>query len=96
MKVLILRFSSIGDIVLITPVLSAIHAQRPEIEIHVATKPQFKALLENNPAISQLHFLEASDKELIQELKKEQFDCIVDLHHKCIRNSGIFFSKIEL
>jgi len=38
MKILVLRFSSIGDIVLTTPVLRAMHEQLPGAEVHVATK----------------------------------------------------------
>lgn len=81
MKLLILRFSSIGDIVLTTPVLRCLKTQKPEHEIHFATKKQYKGLLANNPHIDKLHLLEGSMSDLIDDLKKENFDQIIDLHN---------------
>src|SRR5215471_10514792 len=80
MKFLIIRFSSIGDIVLTTPVIRCLKQQLPDAEVHYVTKLQFKSILENNPYIDRLHLL--SDlKTTIRELKAERFDYIVDLHH---------------
>ncbi|HRW63416.1 MAG TPA: hypothetical protein P5132_08005, partial [Bacteroidales bacterium] len=78
-RFLILRFSSIGDIVLTTPVVRCLKQQMPEAEIHYITKPQFKSLLENNPYIDKVHILKESFSETIQELKYEHFDYIIDL-----------------
>lgn len=80
MKILILRFSSIGDIVLTTPVIRCLKQQLPKTEIHFATKASFKSILENNPYIDKLHLLESSTSELIKELQIEKFDAIIDLH----------------
>ncbi len=81
MKVLILRFSSIGDIVLTTPVIRTVKAQLEDVEVHYATKENFRSLLENNPYIDKLHCLKDSISDLISELRNEKFDCILDLHH---------------
>ena len=81
MKVLILRFSSIGDIVLTTPVVRALKTQLDHAQIHYATKIQYLDILAANPYIDKLHLLNESLTELIQELKQEKFDFIVDLHH---------------
>lgn len=81
MKVLIIRFSSIGDIVLTTPVIRTLKTQLEDAEIHFATKVQYKRILEFNPYIDKLFFLERSLGELIGQLKHEQYDCIIDLHH---------------
>ena len=79
-KVLIIRFSSIGDIILTTPVLRCIK-QQLGIEVHYLTKNFFLGLLQYNPYLDALHSI---DKEigvdLIDKLKAEQFDFIVDLH----------------
>ncbi|MGZ4033711.1 MAG: glycosyltransferase family 9 protein, partial [Bacteroidia bacterium] len=80
-KILIIRFSSIGDIVLTTPVIRCIKEQKPEIEIHYVTKKSFKGILENNPYITKIHSIEKDVKEITDELKKEKFDFVVDLHH---------------
>lgn len=81
MKILVLRFSSIGDIVLTTPVVRCLKTQKPEHEIHYATKKQYKGLLSNNPYIDKIHILEGSMSDLISELKQENFDLIIDLHN---------------
>lgn len=81
MKILIIRFSSIGDIVLTTPVIRCIKQQVEGIELHYATKKSFKSILENNPYIDKLHLLEKDIKPLLNDLKKENFDYIIDLHN---------------
>ena len=80
MKILVVRFSSIGDIVLTTPVLRAIKTQRPEVEIHYLTRKTYASLLENNPHIHHLHSFDQSINEILPMLKKERYDLIVDLH----------------
>ncbi len=80
-KILIIRFSSIGDIVLTTPVVRCIKEQKPNIEIHYLTKKAFKGILENNPHITKIHIIEKDVKEIAAELKKENFDFVIDLHN---------------
>lgn len=81
MKVLIIRFSSIGDIVLTTPVVRCLKLQIPTIQIHYATKINFKSILETNPYVDKIHFLNKNISTLISELKAEKFDYIIDLHN---------------
>jgi len=80
-KVLIIRFSSIGDIVLTSPVPRCIKTQKPEIEVHYCTKKQFKSIVDSNPFIDKVHVLEQGLGNLIKQLKVEKFDFIVDLHN---------------
>jgi ADP-heptose:LPS heptosyltransferase len=80
-KILVIRFSSIGDIVLTTPVVRAIKQQVPGAEVHYCTKWGFRALVEPNPYLDKIFFLRDRLSPLIQELKAEQYDFIVDLHH---------------
>ncbi len=80
-KFLILRFSSIGDIVLTTPVVRCLKLQYPHAEIHSLTKPAFKSILENNPYISQVHVLDKPLLKKVMELKQLGFDSIIDLHN---------------
>lgn len=81
MKILIIRFSSIGDIVLTTPVIRAVKQQVAGAVVHFATKPAFRGIVENNPSVSRVHCLTGSLGELVAELRAEQFDFIIDLHH---------------
>ncbi|KAA9333540.1 glycosyltransferase family 9 protein [Adhaeribacter soli] len=80
-KVLVLRFSSIGDIVLTTPVVRALKRQLGNAKVHYCTKQGFRSIVENNPYIDKTHYLGESLNDLIAELKKERFDYVVDLHN---------------
>lgn len=80
-KFLIIRFSSIGDIVLTSPVVRCLKKQLPDAEIHFLTKPAFSDVVAHNPYIDKIHFL---DRPLLHKaivLKEEGFDFIIDLHN---------------
>jgi ADP-heptose:LPS heptosyltransferase len=78
-KFLIIRFSSIGDIVLTTPVIRCLKQQVEGAVVHYLTKPQYASIVEDNPNIDKVHILK-SYEETINELKDEGFDYIIDLH----------------
>ncbi len=80
-KFLILRFSSIGDIVLTTPVIRCLKQQYPDAEVHYATKKSYQSLLENNPYIDKVFTLEKSLNNLVKQLKSERYDYVIDLHN---------------
>ena len=79
-KVLVIRFSSIGDILLTTPILRGL-AQQAAVEVHVLTKASFAQLLNGNPWVSKVHSLEDRWEDLLPQLKAEGFREIIDLHH---------------
>lgn len=93
-KFLIIRFSSIGDIVLTTPVIRCLKNQVEGAQIHFLVKKQFAPVVSQNPYIEKLHILEGDLNATIQELRSEHFDYIIDLH-KNIRSS-IVRSKLRL
>ncbi len=80
MKILVIRFSSIGDIVLTTPVVRCLKQQLEHAEVHYLTKAAFKPILEANPYIDRLHLLHDELNEVLDDLKKEHFDVVIDLH----------------
>jgi ADP-heptose:LPS heptosyltransferase len=80
-KFLIIRFSSIGDIVLTTPVVRCLKTQVEDAEVHFLTKKAFVSILANNPYVDKLHVLDDSLNETIKKLHEEEFDYIIDLHH---------------
>jgi ADP-heptose:LPS heptosyltransferase len=80
-KILVIRFSSIGDIILTTPVIRALKQQRPDDEVHYLTKSSFSSILDNNPHIDKLITFEHSYKEVLPDLKRENYDRVIDLHH---------------
>lgn len=79
-KILVIRFSSIGDIVLTTPVIRCLKEQAPGAEIHYLTRKQYIPILQSNPHISKIHIFKDNFQELIPRLKAERFDRIADLH----------------
>lgn len=80
-KILVIRFSSIGDIVLTTPVLRCLNNQlNGEVELHYLTKKQYKSIVDSNPNVSKVYTIEKSTNEVIVDLKNEGYDYIVDLH----------------
>ena len=81
-RFLIIRFSSIGDIVLTSPVVRMLHNQVEGAEIHYLTKKQFLPVLKGNPYIHKIHLFNGKNMPgLIDELKFLHFDYIIDLHH---------------
>ena len=79
MKILIIRFSSIGDIVLTSPVVRCIK-QQLNAEVHYVTKRQFAPIVESNIYIDKIYTIKKNVSEIKTELKKENYDFPVDLH----------------
>lgn len=77
-----------GDIVLASPVLRAIKTQLQGTEVHFLTHRKYAAVVNHNPYIDQIHFYENNMLGLIQRLRKEEFDCVIDLHHN-LRSLGV-------
>ncbi|HUQ97087.1 MAG TPA: glycosyltransferase family 9 protein, partial [Chitinophagaceae bacterium] len=104
MKFLVIRFSSIGDIVLTSPVVRCLKKQVPGAVIHFLVKPQFKAVVANNPYIDKIHLLQDDWAAMIAELKSEGFDQVIDLHHnlrtlrvkKALKLPAYAFNKLNI
>ena len=104
-KFLIIRFSSIGDIVLTTPVVRCLRKKFPEAEINFLTKQAFRDIVANNPYINKVHTLGDSFELMLHELATEEYDHIIDLHHnlrtlrikKHLKNVKAFsFNKLNI
>lgn len=83
-KILIIRLSSIGDIVLTTPVPRCIKSALPNAQVHFATRKSNAGILIHNPHVDQVHILGDSFSAFMAELKAEDFDYIVDLHNSIL------------
>lgn len=81
MKVLVIRFSSIGDIVLTSPVVRCIKQQLPGAEVHFLTKAHYAPLVAHSPYIHRVHTVTDGLSAVLPQLRKERFDLVVDLHH---------------
>ena len=79
MKILFIRFSSIGDIVLTTPVIRCVKKQLHDVEVHFLLKKSFAPVLENNPYIDKFFYYNDNIHAIVETLKEENYDLIIDL-----------------
>jgi len=91
-KILIIRFSSIGDIVLTTPLIRCLKNQLSDVELHYLTKKAFVPALECNPYLTKIHYINTHLNEVLSDLKQEKFDLVIDLH----KNLRTFLLKTRL
>jgi ADP-heptose:LPS heptosyltransferase len=104
MKFLVIRFSSIGDIVLTTPVLRCLKTQVATAEVHYLTKAGFRPILQANPYVDKIHCLGDDLALLTEALRAEDFDYIIDLHHnlrtwkvkRALRKKAFSFKKLNV
>lgn len=87
MKVLVIRYSSIGDVVLTSPVIRCLHQQR-SAEVHLLTKKSMLQLVSDNPYIAKVYTIALDNTEVLGALMAEDYDAVVDLH-KNIRSRQV-------
>jgi len=80
-KILIIRLSSIGDIVLATPLVRCLRNKFPSAQIDFLVKKKYLEILSANPYISNLIFFENDFFELAKTIRKEKYDFIIDIHN---------------
>lgn len=79
-KILVVRFSSIGDIVLTSPVLRCLAEQMPGYEIHFLTKAPYSQLVAHHPAVKKVYTIEKGLDEVAEALRAENYRYVIDLH----------------
>jgi lipopolysaccharide heptosyltransferase II len=90
-RILIIRLSSIGDILLTTPFIQQVRKKFPTANISYILKKEFADLLINNPHINDLILLDSSLgisglMDLARQLKEKKFDIVFDLHNNLRSN----------
>jgi ADP-heptose:LPS heptosyltransferase len=103
-KFLLIRFSSIGDIVLTSPIIRGIKTQIPSAEIHYLTKKSYESLVLSNPYLDKVFTFTNSLSKTILELQKENYTCVIDLHKNlrsaqivlALRKSALSFDKLNI
>ena len=80
-KILILQLSSIGEVVLASPVVRCLKQQLPNVEVHFCTRPDYEPIIAHNPHLSGRYYLSGNLYALIRELRAERFDYIIDLQN---------------
>jgi len=84
-KILIIRLSSFGDILLASPLIRWTRRRFPDSNIDFAVRERFSDLVVTNPHLNQVRTLkEPADfsclKELASEIFAQHYDLIIDIH----------------
>ena len=79
-KILVIRFSSIGDIILTTPVIRCLRSQL-NAEIDFLTKAAYKQLLVSNPNINEVISLEQHKNYMLKALRSKKYNFVIDLQN---------------
>ncbi len=84
-KILVIRLSSIGDILLTTPLLRLLPQRFPQAQIDFCIKERYAELLQAHPGLRQLLILEENRGwpglvRLRRRIRSEKYDLIVDVH----------------
>ena len=105
-KVLIVRFSSIGDIVLTTPVIRCLKEQFDDgnAEVHYLTKKSFVPLLQENPYIDKILTIDERVSEIADEIRQQDYPFVIDLHRnlrsaqvkRLCRGTSFSFDKLNV
>jgi ADP-heptose:LPS heptosyltransferase len=103
-KILVVRFSSIGDIVLTTPILRAIRSRYPGVVVHFVARAKFADVVRANPNVDRLFTFERTIHEVVPQLKNEKYDLVIDLHRNFrslmlrsrLMRPSVAFDKINL
>jgi ADP-heptose:LPS heptosyltransferase len=74
-----MRLRSLGDIVLETPAIAALHEWRPDLRIFVLIEERFSAALEGNPAVAGLIFSHGFLKTTVA-LRQRRFPILFNQH----------------
>lgn len=104
-KILIIRLSSIGDIILTTQVVRLVRKLYPEAEIDYLIQKEFSELLENNNRINRI--IKYDKKISLLEnnsnrdklLNGEKYDLVIDLHNNLrsrVYRKGIYKRLLKL
>ena len=79
-KILVIRLSSLGDIILSFPLLKKLREIFPSAEIHFFTKEIYREAVEMNPFVDKIHILGDTLSDSRKVVKENQFDLIIDIH----------------
>ena len=86
MKILIVRFSSLGDVVLSTPVPRLLRGKYPDSVIHFITKKEYCSVYYNNKSVDKVIEFNNNLYETILNLRREKYDLVIDLHNNLRSN----------
>ena len=80
LKILVIRFSSIGDIILTTPIIRCLK-QQLNADVDFLTKTKYHELLTSNPYINKIITTKNSINFILENLRANNYDVIIDLQN---------------
>ena len=83
-KILILRFTSVSDIILTTPVVRCVKEQISRSRVHYGTKRAHQNIIDPNPYLTGRHYLDGNLYDYIRQLRAERFDYVIDLENSLL------------
>lgn len=83
-RILIIRFSSIGDVILTTPLIRCLRSAYPEVRIDFLIKKEFSVVLSNNPHLSSIITFDKNAgkgelKRVREIIRQNKYSHIVDI-----------------
>jgi len=99
-KILIVRLSSLGDILLTTPLIRSLKKVHPTIEIHFLLREEYQDVLLHNPHISKLITIKPEDSysKTKDILSKYKYDFVIDLQNNLrsrVLTHGLHCRKVK-
>jgi heptosyltransferase-2 len=91
-KILLIRFSSMGDVILITPLLSTLKDRYPDSQITLLTDSSYVELFSDDPRLAKVHGVSKTNIDSIVQLLQEPWDLVVDLQRN--RRSKYIVGKL--
>ena len=81
-RILMIRMSSLGDIILTTPVLRLVRQYCPEAQIEFLVKAEYQDVLREHPCVDRLWLLDTRQplRHMLQQLRQMRYDLVLDLH----------------
>ncbi|MDZ7260735.1 MAG: glycosyltransferase family 9 protein, partial [candidate division KSB1 bacterium] len=84
-KILVIRLSSIGDILLATPLLRILKKTFPQARVDFVIKKKFEELISLNPYIDTLYAFDetrglAELRQIKKKIRTQNYDLIIDIH----------------
>ncbi|NWF90169.1 MAG: lipopolysaccharide heptosyltransferase II [Ignavibacteriaceae bacterium] len=91
-KILIVRLSSLGDVLLTTPLIRSLKKDNSKTEIHFLVREEYKDALVNNKNISKLIIFNRTDSaaKIKSELSQSKYELIIDLQNN-FRSRNLIF-----
>ncbi|MCK5079521.1 MAG: glycosyltransferase family 9 protein [Bacteroidales bacterium] len=98
-KILIIQTASIGDVILVTPVLENLHRKYPDAAIDVLVKKGTESLFASHPYLRKLYIWDKSDKKLrnlyiiLKEVQSERYDLVINVQRFFLSGFLTAFSR---